>query len=189
VCDGITYRGPTITLAEIFDELCSNGRSNKEAYAELRQAIKDGALVLIDLHDEPLSDDELHSAALGLLDAELTKRPTFGAVPWGHPDYFSKGVVTLRAQFEMVFGLTAEAETSIGNKPASDKQIREAIRAEYNRADAAKERPPNINELWRRIKPLLTAQGFEVSGNRIETIGEEKEFKSRRGLVGKYTRH
>jgi hypothetical protein len=184
-----TYRGPTITLTGIFDELCANGRSNKKAYAELRQAIKDGALDLIDLHDEPRSPDELRSAALNLLDAASTKRPTFGALPWARPDYFSKGVVILRVQFEMVFELTTDAEIAIESKPASDKQIRDAIRAEYDRAEAAEERPPNIKELPKRIQPLLKAQGFEVSGNRIMNIGDDEEFKRRRGSPGKYTRH
>jgi hypothetical protein len=156
-----TYRGPAVTLAEMFDELCENGRSLKEAYAELRRAIKDGAIDLIDLHDPPWADDRLYAAALDLLDAASTNRRT--AAMW-HPDYFRKGdVVVLRDQFETVFGLrpTSQRDEQAGHwsVPKITAFAREYIQTVEN---------PGVKDFEEKI------QAAGLRGNRD---GARKAFK------------
>ena len=58
------YRGPIIAFAEMIDELIANDRSRSEAVSELRRALSDGALSLLDLHDPAWPNDRLISAAL-----------------------------------------------------------------------------------------------------------------------------
>ncbi|MGC2082726.1 MAG: hypothetical protein WA702_05115 [Bradyrhizobium sp.] len=61
-------------------------------------------------------------------------------------------------------------------KPASTAQIRAIIREVYS----APGKPPNINELPKKVRPRLQKLGLDASGNRISEIGNEPEFQKLR---------
>lgn len=65
---------------------------------------------------------------------------------------------------------------------ASKEQIRNEIRAAYNKAG---NRPPNIKQIPKVVQPRLRNRGLDASENQIAGIAGEKEFKTRRRLPGK----
>jgi hypothetical protein len=99
---------------EMVEELEATGRTADAACTELRNMIRDGAVTLLDFHEPPQTDNWLIEGALLILDAyrqmlsdfREKRRPAgAGALPYGYPEYFSDGVVALRAQFERAAGL------------------------------------------------------------------------------------
>jgi hypothetical protein len=68
---------------------------------------------------------------------------------------------------------------------APDAIINQAIRRAYDAADAAGTKPPNIKELPAAVHPLLEQKGLRTSGRRIQQLGDDEEFKSRRRPPGK----
>ena len=70
-------------------------------------------------------------------------------------------------------------------KSAPDAEVRRAITAAYNKAEATGEKPPNIKELHKHVVPLLESKGYSASDRSVQKIGEEHQFKSRRLPPGK----
>jgi hypothetical protein len=96
----------------MLEQLLANGRSRIEATVELSDALKHGALKLFDLHEPPWEEDHLLRAALRLIDAFRQNAKGAGAVPFGDTARFSKGVVALRMQFDLVFGLAVDPDST-----------------------------------------------------------------------------
>jgi hypothetical protein len=69
--------------------------------------------------------------------------------------------------------------------PASEVTIKEAIRAEYHRAQAAREKPPNVKQVPPAVQVILRDKGYWASKRRIEQIAEGEEFKCLRWPPGK----
>jgi hypothetical protein len=63
--------------------------------------------------------------------------------------------------------------------------IVDEIRSEYNRADAAREKPPNVKEVPRAVQLVLRQKGYRASRLQIEKLAEDEEFKRRRWPPGK----
>jgi hypothetical protein len=140
------YRGRIIAFAEMLDELLANGRSQQEAIAELKHALKDGVLTLLDLHEPAWSDDQLLRAAFNVLEAFAARRQGIGAVPYLHAEYFKNGVVALRAQFDLVFGLAVE-HPEIGSGHWSPDKIK-AFATNYFKTEAN----PSIKDFQEKIR-------------------------------------
>jgi hypothetical protein len=71
-------------------------------------------------------------------------------------------------------------------KPASPKEIKRAIKAVYDVADAAGEKPPNIREIIDPVKAWLKMKGYSASNRQIQNLA--KPFKARRRPQGKTLR-
>jgi hypothetical protein len=65
-------------------------------------------------------------------------------------------------------------------KPAPESEIRKAIDAVYNDAEAAGEKPPNLKQLPKKVRPLL--KGYQVSDRRIMDVG--RNYGDRRRKPG-----
>ncbi len=68
---------------------------------------------------------------------------------------------------------------------ASTTIINEEIKSEYDAAEAAGRKPPNIRELGAAVQLLLKEKGFSASKRRIQQLGDAEEFKRRRRPPGK----
>jgi hypothetical protein len=71
------------------------------------------------------------------------------------------------------------------DKRAEDSTIRVAMREVYDDAAKNDTKAPNVKELLPRVRSRLEAKGYEASASRIQTIGDEHEFKNRRQKVGR----
>jgi hypothetical protein len=69
--------------------------------------------------------------------------------------------------------------------PAPMAMIIETIRSEYDRAEAAGEKPPNIKEVSRAVQPVVEGKGYRASRRQIEKLAETDEFKLLRWPAGK----
>jgi hypothetical protein len=63
--------------------------------------------------------------------------------------------------------------------------IIEKLRSEYDRAEAAHEKPPNVKEVARAVQLVLRQNGYRASRRQIEKLAEAEEFKRRRWPPGK----
>jgi hypothetical protein len=70
-------------------------------------------------------------------------------------------------------------------KQASKPMIRTVIKDVYDEAEAGMKKRPNINELPKLVQEALAAKGYCATKALIKKIGNEKEFKDRRGKVGR----
>jgi hypothetical protein len=70
------------------------------------------------------------------------------------------------------------------HRPASLQLIREALTAEYDEAEAQKQKPPNVKEVAARVQTRLAAKGYTASKSQIQKIAAETNFSSRRLLQG-----
>ncbi|SRR6266852_8295690 len=68
---------------------------------------------------------------------------------------------------------------------ASTTMINNEIRSEYDDAEAAGTKQPNIRELGAPVQLRLDRKGFHASKRRIQILGEADEFKIRRRPPGK----
>jgi hypothetical protein len=105
---------------------------------------------------------------------------------------FPGGLVTNRAEIEINAGDLCDwvdeqksaAASSPKKKPTKEK-LRDVIKSVYDEAAKTGKKPPNINELADAVALKLEAKGYTATKASIKSIGEEPEFASRRGLVGK----
>jgi hypothetical protein len=70
-------------------------------------------------------------------------------------------------------------------KQAPRATVEEAIKAAYDVADAAGDKPPNIKELPAAVQPLLEQRGYSASARSIQELGNAPTFKVRRRSPGK----
>jgi hypothetical protein len=59
---------------------------------------------------------------------------------------------------------------------ASTAMINEEIKSEYDAAEAAGRKPPNIKELAAVVQLLLEQKSFSASKRRIQLLGEAEKF-------------
>jgi hypothetical protein len=71
---------------------------------------------------------------------------------------------------------------------ATPAMIDEELRSEYNRAEAAGEKPPNVKEVLGPVQLALRHKGYRATRSQIEKRAEAEEFKSRRWPPGKRRR-
>ena len=69
--------------------------------------------------------------------------------------------------------------------PAQVASRRKVATSEYDAAEAAGKKPPNIKELAAPVQLRLEEEGFSASKRRIQLLGEAEEFKRRRRPPGK----
>jgi hypothetical protein len=79
----------------------------------------------------------------------------------------------------------AAASTIVLLKQAPRATVEEAIKAAYDVADAAGDKPPNIKELPAAVQPLLEQRGYSASARSIQELGNAPTFKVRRRSPGK----
>jgi hypothetical protein len=77
------------------------------------------------------------------------------------------------------------ASHTLALKSAPELEIRAAIKAAYDVADAEGKKPPNIKELPAVVQPRLEKKGYSASARSIQKVGEAGEFKRRRRQPGK----
>jgi hypothetical protein len=82
-------------------------------------------------------------------------------------------------------GETQPSRSQITLNPAPPGIVIEAIRGAYDAAEAAGTKPPNIRELPAAVHTLLEQKGLRASGQHIQELGDDEEFKSRRRPPGK----
>jgi hypothetical protein len=70
-------------------------------------------------------------------------------------------------------------------KPASPKEIKQAIHAVYDAAEKSGAKPPNINELPTQVQNLLASSGHTATGRQIKEFGDQPVFSRRRRPRGK----
>jgi hypothetical protein len=70
-------------------------------------------------------------------------------------------------------------------RQASQPKIHKAIQAVYDKAEAAKEKPPNVNEVIAPVQARLSAAGYEASGRLIRDLAGERRHAVRRWPRGK----
>ena len=131
----------------MLDELLANGRSQQEAIAELKRALRDGPLTLLDLHEPAWSDDQLLRAALNVLEAFAARKRGIGAVPYLHAEYFKNGVVAPRAQFDLVFGLAIDPHPELSTGRWSVQQIMTFAKAYFDTVEN-----PAVKDFEAKIK-------------------------------------
>jgi hypothetical protein len=68
---------------------------------------------------------------------------------------------------------------------ASEAMIIAEIRSEYDRAEAAGEKPANIKQVSGAVQFVLEQKGYRASRRQIEKLAEADEFKLRRWPPGK----
>jgi hypothetical protein len=71
---------------------------------------------------------------------------------------------------------------------ASEAMIIGEIRSQYDRAEAAGDKPPNIKEVSQAVQLVLEQTGYRASGRQIQKLAEVDEFKLRRWPPGKRRR-
>jgi hypothetical protein len=72
--------------------------------------------------------------------------------------------------------------------PAPVAMIIDELRSEYDRAEAACEKPPNVKEVARAVQLVLQQKGYRASRRQIEELAEAEEFARRRWPRGKKRR-
>jgi hypothetical protein len=75
---------------------------------------------------------------------------------------------------------SAETTVELRQAPRDGVIIRNILKEIYKEAEDTNTKPPNIKELPGNVRPRLKALGYKAAGQRIQTIGEEQEFKRRR---------
>src|SRR5262245_16960571 len=70
-------------------------------------------------------------------------------------------------------------------RSASTAMMNDEIKSEYDDAEAAGRKPPNIRQLGAAVQLRLNRKGFNASKRRIQLLGETEEFKMRRRQPGK----
>jgi hypothetical protein len=99
------YKGTTIRLGEMIDELIQNGSPEYSAATELGRALEEGAIILI-FNDEPLSPDFIPGVA-EYLQVAATRNAREIRLRFGWASDIIFHARALRAQFEGAFGLGA----------------------------------------------------------------------------------
>jgi hypothetical protein len=69
-------------------------------------------------------------------------------------------------------------------RSAPTDKIEVAIRAAYDDAQLADQKPPNLKEIIEPVKRKLSAQGLEASGLRIQELAGAEVYKNRRRKPG-----
>jgi hypothetical protein len=93
-------------------------------------------------------------------------------------------VLIERASIKAWLGIGRGAEVPSSFKNAPDARILNEIRAEYDAADTANRKPPNVKQIIKPVQAALRSAGFNASGKHIEELAGAEEFKKRRRRPG-----
>jgi hypothetical protein len=98
-------------------------------------------------------------------------------------DLVAQGVKALAEErHAAATAIPTEASSNALLRPAPTEEIRNVLTAVYDEAPA---KPPNVREVVKPAQAKLAAKGLRASRGQIQTVADEPQFKSRRGLVGK----
>jgi hypothetical protein len=89
-----------------------------------------------------------------------------------------------RASIEAWLDTGREAEPSPALRRTSDSKIKATIQVEYDKAETANEKPPNVREIAQRVQKALRLNGLDASLKRIQELAGPEEFKKRRRKPG-----
>src|SRR5262249_22192503 len=70
-------------------------------------------------------------------------------------------------------------------RPASESDIHDAIKAEYDDCDATGRKPPNVKEIGQPVQDRLRAKGRDASERRIQELAGDERYADRRRPAGK----
>src|SRR5262245_39777493 len=99
------YRGPLLSVAELLDELISEGRSRPQACADVILATEDGAITWIDPHLNPRASEEVVKAITQVIQSYMNWRPNTRApiIPLPGSVNYVQALRVMRTQCEVVF--------------------------------------------------------------------------------------
>lgn len=175
-----------ITLSEFMDEL-AHRTTEADRWTDVCRAFKDGrvnprgVLLIDEVSGQPLSpnDPELWRYLFPLRHRIfLSKEAAHDLTP---PYNRSPPPACAHA----IRGASEPTRPLEQLPPASEAIIIIEIRSEYDRAEAAGEKPPNVKEVSRAVQRALEQKGFRASRRQIEKLAEADEFKIRRWPPGK----
>jgi len=165
--------------------------SKREAKQALQQAGLDARLVaagMIPLSTHP--NPRIREAH------PVQRRESLRPADWGGPidwdtekvsRYFSVSITRLSIEQWLNTGREVpSAQGTSGDKlrPARVANINEAIRAVYDDAERAGQKPPNVKEVVKPVQAKLRDNDLEASGRRIQERAEAEEYKKRRRKPG-----
>jgi hypothetical protein len=150
--------------------------------AGLDGRLKASASTPLSIHSDPVRRAK-HSMRTR---QELRSDDWNGSIDWTAgtiaPFYFS--VVISRASIEAWLDVGREAESSPTTRPASNSKINATIKDEYDKAESANEKPPNLRQIAQRVQKRLRSEGLYASHNRIQGLAGAEEFRKRRRKPG-----
>jgi hypothetical protein len=117
-------------------------------------------------------------------EAELQVEEEWAALPSETPSIEPPAEQLRAAEAELQVEEESAATATDVYRPAPEADIRVAIKDAYDAAQTSRTKAPNIKELPGAVLPLLQARGMTTSKAHIQKIGEQTEFKSRRGRIG-----
>jgi hypothetical protein len=145
--------------------------------AELARTFWRGIKLLpVPARDDPGRDTIMLQLAEGVTPSVDAPDPRFGI-------FYLHRADCIKAWPELAPTSTVEPKVS----KHADIAIREEIAQVYERTLAAREKPPNLNELPDLVQPRVRERGHEVSRAHIKRIARE-EFKNQRLMSGKHWR-
>jgi hypothetical protein len=112
----VPYKNLRPSIFEKLDELVAAGRTMPAACTELRSMIRDGAVILLDLHDPGKTDEWLRQGAFTLIDAVRQNSKTLA----GDWKYFKNVAVIDWAEIDKAVG-AAISEVSEKDSAATDQ--------------------------------------------------------------------
>jgi hypothetical protein len=89
-----------------------------------------------------------------------------------------------RSSIEAWLDMGREAESSSTLKAADVSRINATIKLEYDKAESANEKPPNLREIAPRVQKALRSQGLDASHHRIQELAGAEVFRKRRRRPG-----
>jgi hypothetical protein len=89
-----------------------------------------------------------------------------------------------RTSIEAWLGTQGATLSTSALREAPERKIKDEIRAQYDKAAAAKEKPPNVRQIVPLVQTELRSQGFNASGRQIQELAEADEFAARRWKPG-----
>ena len=96
--------------------------------------------------------------------------------------YFS--VLIKRTSIEAWLDMGREAESSPTMRRANESKIKATIKLEYDKAESANEKPPNVKQIAQRVQNALRLEWLDASLNRIQDLAGAEEFRKRRRKPG-----
>jgi hypothetical protein len=96
--------------------------------------------------------------------------------------YFSVSIK--RTSIEAWLDMGREAESGPTSRHANESKINTTIKLEYDSAESANEKPPNLKQIAQRVQKALRSEGLYASHNRIQELADAEEFRKRRRKPG-----
>jgi hypothetical protein len=160
--------------------------SKDDAKNALRRAGQDGRLVAIG--SIPLSthpNPEVHARHPVLRREPVSPADWYGDINWDASKIsrYSSVAIT-KASLEAWLDIGRDLQSTSGFRQAPDPKIKQAMTAEYDRAETTNQKAPNVREISKLVQNRLRAEGFDASENHIQELASAEEFKKRRRKRG-----